>query len=531
MTKLNTKVEVKKEPKVIGPCSPDQQMVFDRAREVDFMIIGGSRGGGKSEVMVQLSLMFKDDPLYNAMYVRTEFPQLMGAGGLWEIASKYYPLFGAKSKQNPSPLYQFPSGAKVRFRPVRTTQEGEKLRGLQFSACLVDEITQVDKGAVIAMMACLRSEAKMNSFLCGSCNPDKNSWVFELVKWYLDDEGYIDKSKNGRIRYFVVKDNSFIFADDENWFLENMPETVTAYNQATGENIYLPPKKFSFVQLTIFSNPVLLNLNPRYLSELQNLPEHERAKQLYGCWLVDEDKPEYFDRKFVRGVDGERVKKKLPEVCQKVCSWDKANTEFVPKIQNTDADFSACAHMAKDRDGFYYIYGDYCESNYDEHEKVYGKFRKSFGARDQIMLNQALHDGRDTTIIIAQDAGADGKQIYQQMAGRLISEGFRVKPAAMPVQTKKIDRFEPFLMACQAGLVHIVEDSFPDARTLELFYKELESFAPTLNGKPWRSTRLLHEDWCDAISDCFNYLSQAKIHTVPKLGAINSPTAKAVANL
>lgn len=33
-----------KEPIKIGPCSPMQELVFQRATEVDFMIIGGSRG-------------------------------------------------------------------------------------------------------------------------------------------------------------------------------------------------------------------------------------------------------------------------------------------------------------------------------------------------------------------------------------------------------------------------------------------------------------------------------------------------------
>jgi hypothetical protein len=32
------------EPIRIGPCSPMQELVFKRATEVDFMIIGGSRG-------------------------------------------------------------------------------------------------------------------------------------------------------------------------------------------------------------------------------------------------------------------------------------------------------------------------------------------------------------------------------------------------------------------------------------------------------------------------------------------------------
>jgi phage terminase large subunit-like protein len=512
MAKLKTKVEVPKEPIVVGPCSPAQQMVFDRAREVDFLLIGGSRGGGKSEVATQISLMYKDDPHYNGMYVRTEFPQLMGAGGLWEIATKYYPLFGAKARQNPSPMYTFPSGAKIRFRPVATTAEAEKLRGLQFSFIGIDEITQLEKEAVIAMLACLRSEADMNSFCLGTMNPHRDNWVFDLVKWYLDDQGYVDKEKNGKVRYFVVKDNNFIFAEYEDWFRENMPETVTGLNPNTGEEFYIPPKKFAFVQLTIFDNHILLKKNPRYLGELQNLPEHERAKQLYGNWFAESDTVKYFNRKMVRGQNGEKVKKALPLGCTKVRAWDKANTEFVLKLNNTDADFSACIGMAKCPEGKFYIYGDFHESNFDEHEKVYGKFRKSSGQRDQIMLNQAMHDGSDTTIVIATDAGADGKQVFQEMAKKFISKGFRVRSAPTAVQTQKFTRFEPFLMACEAGLVYIVEDSFPDARTLELFYKELEQFSPTLpDGRKWRSSRILKDDMCDSVSDAFNTLSKQQV--------------------
>ena len=471
--------------------------------------------GGKSEVITQLSLMYTDDPRFDALYVRTEFPQLMGAGGLWDTAGKYYPLFGAKPKQNPSPVYLFPSGAKTRYRPIENAVDAEKYRGLQFSMLAIDEITQTSKEAVITLMACLRSEAAMNSFCVGTCNPSKSSWVFDLVKWYLDDEGFVDKAKNGRIRYFVVKDNNFVFADEESWFSENMPETVTAKNPNTGEEFYIPPKKFSFIQLTIFDNHILLKKNPRYLSELQNLPEHERAKQLYGNWFVEEDKAKYFDRKMVRGVHGERVKNALPLKCKKAIAWDKANTEYVVKLHNTDADFTASMHMAKCSSGFYYIYADFHESNYDEHEKVYGKFRLASGARDQIMLNQANHDGRDVDIIIAQDVGADGKQVYQEMSKKFLSSGFRVKSAVTSVQTRKFTRFEPFLMAAEQGLIFIVEDSFPDTRTLEMFYKELEQFAPTINGKKWRSTRTIKDDMCDVISDLYNYLNKTQI--IPKI--------------
>lgn len=265
------------------------------------------------------------------------------------------------------------------------------------------------------------------------------------------------------------------------------------------------------------------------MSELQNLPDHERASQLFGCWNSEPDTVKWFDRKWVRGIDGERVKKSLPIGCSKVISWDKANTEYSPKLKNTDADFTACIHMAKCKNGFYYIYGDFAPTTYDEYEKLYGKFRLASGARDNLMLLQAKHDGADTKIVIAQDVGADGKQVFQEIAKKFVSEGFKVYPSVTGTTKSKAVRFEPFLSAAQSGLVYIIEDSFPDQRTLNAFYRELEQFQPDENGK-WRSSRKIKDDWCDVISDCFNFLCKDKVITTPNLHRLPQPplTQKAI---
>lgn len=117
--------------------------------------------------------MWRDDPNFNAVFVRTEINQLMGAGGLYETASKYYPLLGAKAVKAPVPMYTFPSGAKCRYRQVDSVKTAEGWRGLQVSYLGIDEITQVPKEAILFLLTTLRSEAKMNSLCLGTCNPIK----------------------------------------------------------------------------------------------------------------------------------------------------------------------------------------------------------------------------------------------------------------------------------------------------------------------------------------------------------------------
>lgn len=481
-------------------------------------------------MITQVPLMWTDDPKFSGMFVRTQYDQLTGAGGLWETAYKYYPLLGARPIKSPPPYYQFPSGSKMRYKAISNMSDAERMRGLQLSYLGVDEITQVPKEAVLFLLTCLRSEAKMNSLCIGTCNPHRDNWVYDLVKWYLDDEGFVDKNKNGAIRYYIVKDNDFIFSDEEGWFEKNMPEAVYITNQTTGEVMHVPPKKFCFVQLTIFDNPILIKLNPRYLSELQNLPDHERASQLYGNWHATADQVKFFDRRWLRGPSGERVKKSLPVGCRKVIAWDKANTEYDPKIRNTGADFTACIHMAKCKEGFYYIYGDFANTTYDEYEKVYGKFRKSSGARDLLMLNQAKHDGKDVGIIIARDGGADGLQVFQELSKKFISQGYKTYGSASAVSKSKMAKFETFLSAAQTGLVYIIEDSFPDQRTLDMFYRELEQFQPDETGK-WRSTRTTKDDWVDVTADCFNFLAKEKVYNTPKLSAFAKPPSTTKAQM
>ncbi len=359
----------------------------------------------------------------------------------------------------------------------------------------------------------------MNSICVASCNPVRDSWVFDLVSWYLDEEGFVDKEKNGKIRFYVVHEGTFVFADDEQWFKDNLPDTVT--NSLTGE--YIPPKRFSFVQLTIFNNPILLKKNPRYLSELQNLPPHERDAQLYGNWLVRLENPDYFSRHMVRGKNGERVVPHVPIGATRVRAWDKAATEYIPKINNNDADFTACIGMAKDKYGNYYIYGDFCKENYDQHEQVYGKFRKNSAQRDQIMLEQARYDGKDTYLVIAKDAGADGKTVYQELSKKFLAEGFKVKPSLSGHSQSKWTRFEPFLCACQAGVVHIVESSFPDQRTLDKFYAELEAFNPDPVTGKWRSNRTIKDDLIDVCADAYSFLAGLRVIEVPNIHALPKP--------
>lgn len=467
-------------------------------QEVDFCMVGGSRFGGKTELLSMMDLLFAGDPKFRSIKFRRSYDEIMGANGLWEKAENQYPLFGAVSNKSDK-YWTFPSKAKALYRHMYHEGDEESHRGKGYSAIYFDEINQFTWDQVKMLQTCLRSEAKMNSFMVGTLNPDPDSWCMKFVDYFLDKStGFPDLNKCGEIRWYIIKDDEPLFGPSEEWFKENYRESVYV-TKPDGTEVYAPPKRFTFYFFSIFDNEIGLSANPQYLSELNNLPEHERQTQLLGNWFAREKGESFFQREFL--LPAERV----PEGASCVRAWDKAYSDNL----KSSPDYTASIKMYKCSLGNYYLCGDFDEEIHDDFKKgedvVYGRFRKKVGLRDQWMLKQAYHDGEDCTVIIPAESGA-GKGEEEQLKRMFLDEGFKVKTSKTGnTEGAKLKKFLVFCSMAENGLVYIVKDSFPNVATLNAYLKELEMFTGN------RSTRTMKDDWVDATSDCTLILRESRI--------------------
>lgn len=478
----------------VKPLPGKQELAFKT--KAKFIIIGGARGSGKSVTLYTRPLQFIDDPRFRAIFFRRKFAEIMGPGGLWQGASNCYPLFGGVPTGT---KFKFPSGAQIEFAHMYHEQDKLSYQGLQLSFIGVDEIDQFSKSQVMFLLPSLRSEAKMDSFIMGTCNPNPDSWVYDLIKWYLDEDGFPDEAKCGVVRYYVEVDGDFLFADTEEWFKENRPDMVYVKNPKTGEQRYVPPGTFTFINSTVFDNQPLLDLNPEYLSRLQNLPEHERNRMLWGNWHSRPKGSNYFERDWLKETD------KVPMGARGCRAWDRASTEV--SEENRYPDYTAASpKVYKSKDGYYYLVGDYinecCDTDKDGLPmKAKGQFRKRPGERDRVMLLQAIADGDDIPIIIPEESS--GKDSYEFTKKKFLEKGYIVRKDPMPKTASKLLKFETFSAACQDGLVYIVKSSF-NTETYNALMSHLEAFS----GK--KSTGLYHDDWADSIASAFNYISRER---------------------
>lgn len=427
-----------------------------------------------------IPLLYANDKYFKGVFFRREYGELTAANGLWDKASNMYPLFDAKPTKSEM-TWRFPSGARQKFSHMYAEADKESHRGAGYSFCGFDEIDQFSKEQVTFLMTCLRSEANMDSFVVGTLNPNFNSWALPLVEWYLDDTGKPRDDRCGAIRYFIVHDGDFVFGDSEEYFQENYPEALNI-NLPDGGTLYVPPKRFTYVFFNVFDNPALIAANPRYISELQNLPDHERDSQLWGNWYSRPKNESLWDRDWVRGGNGERVltRNQVPAHTVKLRGVDKAHS--IPSDTNKYPDYTALSpRIEKDRDGMYYLFGDYHNDVIDPKKKetdqhVHGRFRKLAGERDALIIKQANFDPPDCKVVLSKDSGA-GSADHTYTLAKLTEAKVSVveDKTTSNVAGKKLKDFLPFSNACMQGLVFIVEDSF-SPETLKALYKELESF-------------------------------------------------------
>lgn len=503
----------------VRPQEGMQTKVFEVISEqkADFILLTGGRSSGKTELITMADLLFAHDTNFRSVKFRRTYKQLTRAGGLWQKAASQYKYFDAKP--NKSDLkYVFPSGAEVDFSYCDNMEDAESWRGSELSLIAFDEINHHEWQQISMLQTCLRSQADMNSMMIGTCNPDEESWVYQmfLKGYYIDEEtGFPIEERNGDIRYYIIDPvtENPVFSHDLEFFEENYPHIIRPINPVTGEQMYVEPKKFCFFSLCIWDNPIAQRLNPKYVAELVALPPYKRDTQLYGCWTAKPIKNKMFRREFLRGLGEHPIygfeTVELPSRCKTARAWDLAYTE--PSQAYKYPDFTASCKIHRCSNGYYYLDGGWHPELHDpvddkNPQKVLGRFRKNVGTRDEYMLKQAHYDGKNCTVILPKAAAA-GKAEFEQLKVMFVNEGFRVLGASTGnVANAKALRFSPFCSAAEQGLVFILKDTFRDEYTLELFLTELEYME-----EGFKSTSKIHDDWTDAVGDCFSCLQTGRV--------------------
>ncbi len=449
-----------------------------------------------------------EDPNFYGVLFRRTLKQIERT--LWKEAKEMYKPFlynpdgslkaGARIQEQKYKItfpYKGRAGAVIEFSYAENEKDIElNWQGAEVTYIGIDEATHFTEWMINYLRTRLRSKAKVNSFIRLSLNPSPGSWVLKYIMPYLLPSGIADNELSGKPRYFIFLKGELHTA----WTKEELRKRFPDCN----------PRTYTFIKSSLTDNPIMLENNKSYADDLENSDPQNAAMLLDGNWLYQPAANGIFNRFQLKKIA------KRPLNTKSVRAWDKASS--TPDIEGKssyarDPDYTASVKMEKDSEGNIYLVGDYVR---DKDGLQKGKFREKTAQREESILAQSVSDGEDTMIILPQDPGQAGVFEFTESSKALLAEGFIVKKDPSVFNKSKRLRFEPFVAACGAGIVHIVESTF-DKDVLDALYNELENFDGDKNNG-------YHDDWVDATSSAYAALLRERTIPTPVLPSSSQST-------
>ena len=436
------------------------QQSFLDTTGIDIVLFGGSAGSGKTLGLL-LDFGRKDlisNPEYGGVIFRRTYPQIRNEGGLWDESSKLYPLINAIARES-FLEWVFPSGATVRFAHLQHDKNIYDWQGSQLVRIAFDELTHFTKKQFFYLLSRNRSTSGITPQIRATCNPDADSWVADLVSWWIDEDGFPIESRSGKVRYFIR-------VNDELHWSSNKEELIDCFPGAL-------PKSFTFIPAKIYDNRILLEKDPGYLANLQALHPIDRARLLDGNWKIRTDNGAFINRSFFEIIED------FPDTGTLVRAWDMAGTE---KHLKNDPDYTCGVKMLKSGNTYYVL--DVIQ------------VQISAAQVNELIRTTALNDGVGCKVRFEIEPGSAGK-INASTLTKMLS-GFDV----MGVRSSgdKLTRAKPFATAAANSQVKLVRAAWCDRYLSELH---------NLPDSP-------HDDQLDASAIAYNELSRPVAPTIPQ---------------
>lgn len=411
----------------------------------DIVFYGGSAGGGKTYGLLLDPLRYVQYQQFGAVIFRRTFPEIKNEGGLWDESTNIYLPLGARPKETDL-SWTFPSGSVISFAHLQHEKNIYSWQGAQVPYFGFDEITHFTARQFWYLLSRQRNVAGIPNLVRATCNPDPDSFVRNIIDWWIDQNGYAIPSRSGVIRWFVRVDDGLVWADSEQQLKERYPSLI--------------PRSFTFISAKLSDNQILCDKDPSYLATLLSLPTVDRKRLLDGNWNVRPSSGLYFKRSWFEIVEPEFVPRRMMKI---VRGWDLAGS---PENDNTTSelkqpDATAGVKMARDRDGNIWVL-----------DFVYDRLTPM--QVERTIRNCASQDGLHTVIRFPQDPGQAGKAQVSHYARVLSGYTFRTRT----MSGDKVTRAGAYSSACEHGLVKIVK-----AQWNELYLTHLEQFPPEV-GSP-----------------------------------------------
>lgn len=251
----------------------------------DIVIGGGAAGAGKTYSLLLEFLRHIDNPGWGGVIFRRTSPQITSEGALWDTSNRIYPHAGGVPRES-FLEWSFPKGSKLKFSHMEYDKNMMNWQGSQIPFIGFDELTHFSAKVFWFMLSRSRSVCGVKPYVRATCNPDPDSWVAELIEWWIDqDTGLPIPERDAVIRYFAKDGDNMIWGDTMDEVAEKAAYFIEPQLRLGIERENLI-KSLTFVSGSVYENKELLKVDPGYIGNLMAQDEETRKQLLDGNWKI-----------------------------------------------------------------------------------------------------------------------------------------------------------------------------------------------------------------------------------------------------
>jgi phage terminase large subunit-like protein len=416
----------------------------------DIALYGGEAGSGKSYgLLIEGGRHFRVKG-FTGMIFRRTMPEIERPGALWDESFGIFSRFDGQPKKDDH-SWHFSQGSVVQMDHLEHEETKYKHHGGQYCFIGFDELTTFTKSQFWYLFSRNRSVCGIRPYMRATCNADAESWVRDLIDWWIAEDGFAIPERSGVLRWFVRDGEEIKWVDKD-------------FRDEDGN----PPNSFTFIPAKLDDNQMLMKKDPQYKARLRALPRLERERLMKGNWNITA-KGGIFDPSWFKVV------KTFPEdeIVKWVRYWDRAAT--IPKDKDDDPDWTAGSLCGMDKMGNLYI-------------KDIRHFRETPAKNREISRQTAVDDGFDVSQAIEREPGSAGVEMAEYYKNHVF-KGF-ICYDDRPTGDKR-ERAKPWADLAERNKVFVLE-----APWNRKFFMEVGTFP------------FAKKDMVDSISGAYKILSQ-----------------------
>lgn len=265
------------------------------ASDADIIFFGGERGGGKSFLEIFEGVRDVTNPSFVGYVLRKEKDDF---AALIEISHDLLQPFGEYKRSAQTMQWDFTAGGYLKFSYYKASsyeEFKERFQGREIPYFGIDEGTQMNYKYFKYLLTCNRNSKNIRNRIIVTCNPDPDSWVAEMIEWWIGEDGFPIEERNGKIRYCFMDGETvdgMYWGDTREEVYEQCSDIIDKYwrdeyeEYGRKEDMFI--KSVTFIRGRVHENKVLMKSDPAYLANLVNQDDEQRARDLDGNWKYKE---------------------------------------------------------------------------------------------------------------------------------------------------------------------------------------------------------------------------------------------------